>query len=461
MITGAAQADAAVLIVDATEGVRDQTRRHGYLLHLLGVRQLMVVINKMDRVGFDAGKFTELDTEIAAHLAGLGLTPSAIIPVSARDGDGVARHTYLDRMVSRADGSGRARRVLAGARAPDLPLRLPVQAVYKFDDRRIIAGRVESGRSAWVTMFSSCRPASPPASNRSRHGRCLKARRRRAWRSPDNPSASPSIATFSSSAETSSARRRAGRVRNAAAGAGVLAPPAAARRRRPYHRPHRDRRSTAVVAAIEDAVDPGLLASDGAEVIGQNHVGEIELDLSRPIAIDPYTADPNTGRSCWSSRDASRAAASFSRPRPPQPVPQQVRSPTTSPTARSARTGANSDELRAKASALAQVFAALSRRPHCHLRREVTGKIVSTTSFGLEDQAILHLLSERGIDIDVVTLDTEPPGLFSGLLRYGHRTDAVMAVRHTALFLHLPFGMVFQAEAGGEDDLAHTTSRRR
>src|SRR5215471_4312165 len=52
IITGAAQADAAVLIVDASEGVRDQTRRHGYLLHLLGVQQVAVVINKMDRVGF-------------------------------------------------------------------------------------------------------------------------------------------------------------------------------------------------------------------------------------------------------------------------------------------------------------------------------------------------------------------------------------------------------------------------
>src|SRR5437879_6099403 len=93
MITGAAQADAAVLIVDATEGVRDQTRRHGYLLHLLGVRQVVVVINKMDRVGFDAAKFDEIRAEIAAHLAGLGLTPAAVIPISARNGDGVARHT--------------------------------------------------------------------------------------------------------------------------------------------------------------------------------------------------------------------------------------------------------------------------------------------------------------------------------------------------------------------------------
>src|SRR6267143_3207564 len=51
MITGAAQADGALLIIDALEGVRDQTRRHGYLLHLLGVKQVAVVVNKMDRVG--------------------------------------------------------------------------------------------------------------------------------------------------------------------------------------------------------------------------------------------------------------------------------------------------------------------------------------------------------------------------------------------------------------------------
>src|ERR1051326_5260339 len=51
MITGAAQADAAILIIDALERVRDQTRRHAYLLHLLGIRQVAVVVNKMDRVG--------------------------------------------------------------------------------------------------------------------------------------------------------------------------------------------------------------------------------------------------------------------------------------------------------------------------------------------------------------------------------------------------------------------------
>src|SRR5476651_2093690 len=93
MITGAAQADAALLIVDAAEGVRDQTRRHGYLLHLLGVRQVAVVINKMDRVDFDENRFHEIEAEIVSHLSGLGLTATAVIPISARHGDGVARRT--------------------------------------------------------------------------------------------------------------------------------------------------------------------------------------------------------------------------------------------------------------------------------------------------------------------------------------------------------------------------------
>src|SRR5712672_3789034 len=145
MITGAAQADAALLMVDATEGVRDQTRRHGYLLHLLGVRQVAVVINKMDRIGFDATRFREIEAEISGHLAGLGLTPIAIIPISARNGDGVARHTPA---TAWREGPTvlEALDAFSPARAPaDLALRFPVQAIYKFDDRRIIAGRVESG----------------------------------------------------------------------------------------------------------------------------------------------------------------------------------------------------------------------------------------------------------------------------------------------------------------------------
>ena len=64
MISGAAAADAAILVVDADEGVQEQTRRHAYLLHILGLKQVVVVINKMDKVGYDADRFNEVSREI-------------------------------------------------------------------------------------------------------------------------------------------------------------------------------------------------------------------------------------------------------------------------------------------------------------------------------------------------------------------------------------------------------------
>src|SRR5262249_27687625 len=142
MITGAAQADAALLLVDAAEGMREQTRRHARVVQLLGVRRLAVVVNKMDRVGYAAARFEALRAEIVAYLHSLDLTPVAVIPISARHGDGVATRTpaleWYDgpSVVEALDEFAPARPATA------LPLRLPIQAVYKFDDRRIIAGRI-------------------------------------------------------------------------------------------------------------------------------------------------------------------------------------------------------------------------------------------------------------------------------------------------------------------------------
>jgi bifunctional enzyme CysN/CysC len=146
MITGAASAEAALLLVDVLEGALEQSRRHAYLLHLLGVRQVAVVVNKMDMAEFSAERFAAVSREMTAYLEGLGITPSAVVPVSARHGNNIVercRHMswYTGPTVVEAlDG-------FAPARAPvDRPLRLPVQDVYKFDERRIIAGRIESGR---------------------------------------------------------------------------------------------------------------------------------------------------------------------------------------------------------------------------------------------------------------------------------------------------------------------------
>ncbi|MFZ5835967.1 MAG: adenylyl-sulfate kinase [Pseudomonadota bacterium] len=146
MITGAAQSDAALLIIDAVEGVREQSRRHGYLLHLLGIRQVAVAINKMDLVGYSQQRFEEVAQEFRSYLNDLGVVPTFILPVSAREGENLTRRSaamdwYTGPAVVEALDC-----FVSEPLSSDLPLRLPVQDVYKFDERRIIAGRIESGR---------------------------------------------------------------------------------------------------------------------------------------------------------------------------------------------------------------------------------------------------------------------------------------------------------------------------
>ena len=87
MITGASQADAALVLIDAKEGIREQSKRHGYLLHLLGVRQIAVLVNKMDMVGYDQKVFDAIEKEYRAYLKTVGVEPTFFIPISAREGD--------------------------------------------------------------------------------------------------------------------------------------------------------------------------------------------------------------------------------------------------------------------------------------------------------------------------------------------------------------------------------------
>jgi bifunctional enzyme CysN/CysC len=294
MITGASQADGAVLIIDALEGVRDQTRRHGYLLHLLGVKQVAVVVNKMDRVEFSRERFQDISAEISSHLIGLGVTPSAVIPISARDGDGVAERTprigwYKGPTVVEALDA------LEPARPPDaLALRLPVQAIYKFDDRRIVAGRIESGHLSAgdeIVIMPSAKIAKiktveswplTPVRGRQSAGRSVGITLDREL----------FIERGDVIAHTASAPRDTRRIRARifwlhdkplSAGASILVRLGT-------------KESRATVVAIEKAVDPGELASRETKAIARNHVGEIDIALAQPFAADPYSDNPRTGR---------------------------------------------------------------------------------------------------------------------------------------------------------------------
>lgn len=152
MISGASRAEAALLVIDAREGIMENSMRHGYMLAMLGVRQITVLVNKMDLVGYDESVFNNLSREYAAFLKKIGVTPHSFIPVSGSEGDNIAKKSAR---MPWFDG-GTVLSVLDDFRAEeppeDLPFRMPVQGVYKFtsdgDDRRIIAGTVESGRAA-------------------------------------------------------------------------------------------------------------------------------------------------------------------------------------------------------------------------------------------------------------------------------------------------------------------------
>ena len=148
MITGASQADAAVLMVDASAGMEEQTRRHVQILGLMGVHELLVVLSKMDRVDYRQDRYEQLREEVSGFLDALGLRCRAYIPVSAAQGEHMvgpsARMPWYD-------GPALVQALKAvkqPATLAEQPFRFPVQDCYRVEGREVLVGRVESGSCA-------------------------------------------------------------------------------------------------------------------------------------------------------------------------------------------------------------------------------------------------------------------------------------------------------------------------
>ncbi len=149
MVTGASDADAALLVVDAHDGVSEQTRRHALLLELIGVGRVVVAVNKMDRVGYSAARFAEIRATLGALLERIGIAAAAFVPTCARDGENVARGA--PETMPWYDGETVLAALLAlpaRARREGDPLRIAVQGVIRRDLERVVVGRIESGRLA-------------------------------------------------------------------------------------------------------------------------------------------------------------------------------------------------------------------------------------------------------------------------------------------------------------------------
>lgn len=149
MITGASQADAAILVVSAKDGIQDQTKEHLYLAKVLGINQLIVAINKMDAVSYEEATFKKVKEEISKLLAQLGYKPDDIpfIPLSAYVGDNVVKKSdkmgwYKGPVLMDALDDN----ITAPEKPVDKPLRLPIQDVYSIKGVGAVpVGRVETG----------------------------------------------------------------------------------------------------------------------------------------------------------------------------------------------------------------------------------------------------------------------------------------------------------------------------
>lgn len=146
MITGASQADAAVLIIDASEGIQEQTKRHAFILSMLGLEQIIVVINKMDLVDQSKSVFDDIVSNLGSFLSSINLNITYAIPISAMIGDNIVNKSTnipwyegktvleaLDSLDNKQDNMN------------DLPI-LPIQDVYKVNNKRIAVGKLETGR---------------------------------------------------------------------------------------------------------------------------------------------------------------------------------------------------------------------------------------------------------------------------------------------------------------------------
>ena len=145
MITGAASADAAVMVIAADEGAREQSRRHGQLLSLLGIRQIIVAVNKMDLVNYAESAFAQIEREYGAVLRGLGLTARAFTPISSSTGANVIRNEAAMRWYRGPALLQAIDEFQPTQSAEEQPLRFPIQDVYRIENRRILVGRIESG----------------------------------------------------------------------------------------------------------------------------------------------------------------------------------------------------------------------------------------------------------------------------------------------------------------------------
>jgi bifunctional enzyme CysN/CysC len=300
MITGAASADAAVLLIAANEGVQEQSRRHGYLLSLLGIKQVVVAINKMDLVGFSEEIFSSVREEYSAFLKQIGVEARTFVPISAREGINIAKRGALDGSNPAPWYKGPSVLEMLDTFEPpvplnDMPLRFPIQDVYRFDDRRIFAGRIESGtlRVGDQLVFSPDNKTSTVASIE-------------VWSAPTKTEAKAGDSVAITLTEQIFVRR--GHLASLETDAPIVSNRFKARifwmgktnlqKGQPYRIKLATQELDAEIVHIERIIDASTLdtVTSGRDHIAKNDVAEVTLQTRGALVMDNHDRNPLLGR---------------------------------------------------------------------------------------------------------------------------------------------------------------------
>ena len=145
MISGAASCDVALLVIDAVEGLREQSRRHTYLLNLLGIKNIVIAVNKMDLISCDENRYNLVQQEVQEYFQSIGIFATSVVPIIARNGDNIVHKSDKMNWYKGPTILESFDKLEISKDLESLPLRMPIQDIYHFDSRRIISGRIASG----------------------------------------------------------------------------------------------------------------------------------------------------------------------------------------------------------------------------------------------------------------------------------------------------------------------------
>ncbi|HEV2362693.1 MAG TPA: sulfate adenylyltransferase subunit CysN [Caulobacteraceae bacterium] len=294
MATGASTSDLAVILVDARHGIVSQTKRHAFICSLLGIRQLVLAVNKMDLVGYEGRRFAEIAANFSAFAAGLGEPAVRAIPLSALSGDNITRRSErmswyrgpallehletVETVATAGDGDARFRFPVQWVNRPDASFRgfsgTIASGSVASGDRVVLAGSGRSTRVCRIVTFDG-------PLDRAGAGEAvtlvlddeIDIARGDLLADPDNPP--EFVDQFAAHVIWMSEH--------------PLVPG------RSYLVKIGTRTVPATVTALKHRVDVETLAHLADKTLGLNEIGFCNLSTAAPVAFDPYTVNRDTG----------------------------------------------------------------------------------------------------------------------------------------------------------------------